>query len=40
MSRNYRNVSMYEIEILELKSNEKTLREIGELLGFSYEQLS
>ena len=30
---------MYETEILELKSNGKTLREIGELLGFSYEQL-
>ena len=30
---------MYEKEILELKANGKTLREIGEILGFSYEQL-
>jgi DNA-binding CsgD family transcriptional regulator len=35
----YRNISMYEKEILELKAQGKTLREIGERLGFSYEQL-
>ena len=39
MPRRYRNISMYEKEILELKANGKTLREIGEILGFSYEQL-
>ena len=39
MPRSYRNISMYEKEILELKANGKTLREIGEILGFSYEQL-
>ena len=39
MPRSYRNISMYEKEILELKENGKTLREIGEILGFSYEQL-
>ena len=39
MPRNYRNVSMYEQEILEMKSQGKTLREIGKQLGFSYEQV-
>ena len=39
MPRSYRNISMYEKEILELKANGKTLREIGEILGFSYERL-
>ena len=39
MSRSYRNISIYEKEILELKAQGKTLREIGERLGFSYEQL-
>ena len=39
MSRSYRNISIYEKEILELKAQGKNLREIGERLGFSYEQL-
>ena len=39
MPRNYRNISMYEQEILEMKSQGKTLREIGTQLGFSYEQV-
>ena len=39
MPRSYRNISMYEQEILEMKSQGKTLREIGNQLGFSYEQL-
>ena len=39
MSKGYRNISMYESEILKLKTNGKSLREIGELLGFSYEQV-
>jgi len=30
---------MYEQEILEMKSQGKTLREIGNQLGFSYEQV-
>jgi transposase len=30
---------MYEQEILEMKSQGKTLREIGKQLGFSYEQV-
>ena len=39
MPRSYRNISMYEQEILEMKSQGKTLREIGNKLGFSYEQV-
>ena len=39
MPRSYRNISMYEQEILEKKSQGKTLREIGNQLGFSYEQV-
>ena len=39
MSRSYRNISIYEREILELKTKGKSLREIGEVLGFSYEQV-
>ena len=39
MSRSYRNISMYEQEILEMKSQGKTLREIGNRYGFSYEQV-
>ena len=39
MPRSYRNISMYEQEILEMKSQGKTLREIGKQLGFSYEQV-
>ena len=39
MPRSYRNISMYEKEILELISQGKSLREIGDKLGFSYEQM-
>lgn len=39
MPRSYRHISNYEKEILELKSKGMTLREIGELYGFSYEQV-
>ena len=39
MPRSYRNISMYEKEILELISQGKSLREIGEKLGFNYEQV-
>ena len=39
MPRSYRNISMYQHEILEMKSQGKTLREIGTHLGFSYEQV-
>lgn len=39
MARSYRNVSMYEKEILGMKSRGYTLRQIGEKYGFSYEQL-
>ena len=39
MPRSYRNISMYEKEILELISQGKSLREIGDQFGFSYEQM-
>ena len=39
MSRSYEHISKYEREILELKAQGLTLREIGEELGFSYKQL-
>ena len=39
MSRSYEHISKYQKEILELKSQGMTLREIGELYGFSYEQV-
>ena len=39
MSRSYEHISKYEKEIIELKSRGMTLREIGELYGFSYEQV-
>lgn len=39
MARSYEHISKYEREILELKGQGLTLREIGEQLGFSYEQL-
>lgn len=39
MAREYRNIKMYENEILELKSEGLTLREIGERLGFTREQV-
>lgn len=39
MSRNYRHISKYEKEILELKEKGLTKREIGERLGFSVDQI-
>ena len=39
MPRSYKNISKYEQEILEMKSQGKTIREIGKQLGFSYEQV-
>ena len=39
MPRSYRNISIYEKEIMELISQGKSLREIGEKYGFSYEQI-
>ena len=39
MPRSYRHIQKYETEILTLKEQGKTLREIGEQLGFTYEQL-
>ena len=39
MSRSYRHMQEYEKEILELKNKGLTKREIGERLGFSYDQI-
>lgn len=39
MPRGYRHIKEYEKEILELKEQGKTLREIGERLGFSRKQV-
>ena len=39
MPRSYRNVKDYEQEILELKSQGLTKREIGVRFGFTYEQV-
>ena len=39
MSRSYRKIQEYEKEILTLKEQGKTLREIGEELGFTYKQV-
>ena len=39
MPRSYRHIKEYEKEILELKSQGYTLREIGEKYGFTYEQV-
>jgi predicted ArsR family transcriptional regulator len=39
MPRSYRNIKMYEKEILELKRQGKTLKQIGEQLGFSKKQV-
>ena len=39
MPRSYRHISNYENEILELKSQGLTLREIGAKLGFTKEQV-
>ena len=39
MSRSYRRVSMYEEEMLKLKEEGLTKKEIGERLGLSFEQV-
>ena len=39
MPRSYRQISEYEKEILELKSQGKTKQEIGNQLGFTKEQV-
>lgn len=39
MPRNYRHIQQYEKEILQLKAEGCTQREIGEKLGFSKEQI-
>lgn len=39
MSGNYRHISEYEEEILRLKAEGKTRREIGETLGFTEKQV-
>lgn len=39
MARSYRHISEYEKEILRLKNEGKTLKEIGERLGFTREQI-
>ena len=39
MPREYRHIQEYEKEILELKEQGMTLREIGERFGFSCEQV-
>lgn len=39
MSREYNHIKEYEIEILRLKEQGLTLREIGEKLGFTYKQV-
>lgn len=39
MARSYRHISEYEKEILELKEQGYTLREIGNKYGFTYDQV-
>ena len=39
MPREYRHIEEYEKEIIQLWEEGKTLREIGERLGFSYKQI-
>ena len=39
MSRSYRHIKEYEKEILQLKEQGLTKKEIGERLGFSFEQI-
>ena len=39
MAKSYRNIQKYEEEILKLKNERLTQREIGEKLGFSKEQI-
>ena len=38
MSRSYRHIQQYEKEMVELKEQGMTVREIGEKFGLSYEQ--
>ncbi len=39
MSRSYRHICEYEEEILRLKDEGNTLKEIGECLGFTHKQV-
>ena len=39
MSRSYRHIQEYEQEILKLKEEGMTLREIGKKFGFTYDQV-
>ena len=39
MPREYRHIEGYEKEIIRLVKEGKTLRQIGEMLGFSYKQM-
>lgn len=39
MPRSYQHISDYEKELLELKAQGMTLREIGEKFGFTYKQV-
>lgn len=39
MARSYRHIQKYEKELLELKEQGLTMREIGEKYGFNYEQV-
>ncbi len=39
MPREYQHIQLYETETLRLKEEGKTLKEIGENLGFSYKQV-
>ena len=39
MPRSYRNIKIYEKEILEMRATGKTRREIGEIFGFTKEQI-
>ena len=39
MRRSYRHIQQYEKEIIELFEKGKTLREIGEQLGFTHKQM-
>lgn len=39
MTRKYRNFSRYENEIIDMWNSGKSLREIGTLLGFTYDEV-
>ena len=39
MARNYRHIQQYEDEIMELREQGLSLRQIGDRLGFSVKQL-